>query len=48
METTLRDSAQRTGPSGNVWRYWGYYARRGRAHGWRCRQLLGTGLSGEI
>jgi hypothetical protein len=45
IQTTLRGSAQRTGPSGNVWRYWGYGARRGWAHGGCCRQLLGIELS---
>ena len=44
-EPSLRTAARRRGSFGTGWRYWGYCARRGRAHGWRWRQLLGTELS---
>ena len=48
IQAALRNSAQRTGPSRNVWHYWGYYAGRGRTHEGCCRQLLGTELSEKI
>jgi hypothetical protein len=48
IQAVLRDSAQRTGHSGNVWRYWGYGARKGWPHGARSRKLPGTELSVKI
>ena len=33
----LRDPVRRIGSSGSAWRYWGYYAGRGRAHQGRAR-----------